>query len=130
MIMVILEITFSEPLSFVFWNRFRPPFPVNAPEIPSDFPLCRSDNTISIADTIINKAFSIQTPFACASVIITSNILPFNTKMAAGRQPPLFCSYTQLIPYEAMSFANSAEFANPVCILDQRQLISLHVSLH
>lgn len=76
--MVALEMTFSDPLSFVFWNRFNPPFPVNAPEIPSDFPLCSSDNTISDADTIINKALSIKTPFAHAWEIIALQSLCFN----------------------------------------------------
>ena len=80
-IIVALEMTFSDPLSFVFWNRFSPPFPVNAPEIPSDFPLCSSDNTISDADTIINKALSIKTPFACAEEIIAFQTVSFNRKV-------------------------------------------------
>ena len=54
-----LEMTFSDPLSFVLANRSNPPFPVNALEVPSDFPPCNSDKIISKADTTINIALSI-----------------------------------------------------------------------
>ena len=65
-----LEITFSEPLSLTFANRFKPPEPVNAPDIPSDFPLCNKVSTIYAADTIsINISSIYVSPFICLSII-------------------------------------------------------------
>ena len=56
---VILEITFSDPLSLTFANKFNPPLPVKAPEIPSDLPLCNNVRMTISAETIINNALSI-----------------------------------------------------------------------
>ena len=63
-----LEITFSDPLSFVLAKRFKPPLPVNAPEIPSDLPLCSSDKMIISADTIIINAFNMDSLLSFALV--------------------------------------------------------------
>ena len=55
-----LEITFSDPLSFVLAKRFKPPLPVNAPDIPSDLPPCSNDKMIISAETIIINAFNMD----------------------------------------------------------------------
>lgn len=56
-IIVILEITFSGPLSLTFWNKPKSPEPVKALK-PSDLPLCSKDISISNIATI-NKIISI-----------------------------------------------------------------------
>lgn len=64
------EMTFSEPLSFVLANKFNPPLPVKALEIPSDFPLCNKERIINAADTIINKISNISnSPFLSQLII-------------------------------------------------------------
>ena len=55
---VTLDITFSGPLSFIFWNKPKSLEPVNALS-PSDLPPCSSDIRINRTDIIISITLSI-----------------------------------------------------------------------
>ena len=82
---VTLDMTFSEPRSLTFANRFSPSLPPKALPNPSDFPLCNKESIIKTTAAIISKV----------SKILLSQYVPNHYNKHTDKKQFIFCKRTR-----------------------------------